>query len=166
MFRNIGGKIKTLARVLCWIGIIVSVIISVSLFSSASRIENDKAFAASYASVLSADSASALVLGTGVSGVRAAAFVMLIGGPLVSWLGCFVLYGFGELIDRTAAIDRKVSELQQAESVPAPAAEKEPEDGPVPEVTPMQALDVLLANGLISPEKYERKKEALSRLPE
>lgn len=34
MFENIGNKIKTLAKVLCWIGIIVSVVVAIVLFAS------------------------------------------------------------------------------------------------------------------------------------
>ena len=35
MFENIGGKIKTLAKVLCWVGIILSVLIAMILFIEA-----------------------------------------------------------------------------------------------------------------------------------
>ena len=38
MFDNIGGKIKTLAKVLCWIGIVGSVIAAIGFFTSGNGI--------------------------------------------------------------------------------------------------------------------------------
>lgn len=34
MFENIGGKIKNLAKILCWVGIIISVIFALAMFGS------------------------------------------------------------------------------------------------------------------------------------
>ena len=71
MFENIGGKIKILAKVICWIGIIASVISAIALWTADS----------SYSPTIA--------LGFGV----------LIGGCLASWIGSFFAYGFGELVD-------------------------------------------------------------------
>ena len=38
MFDNIGDKIKTLAKVLCWIGIVISVIAAIGFFISGNGI--------------------------------------------------------------------------------------------------------------------------------
>ena len=71
MFGNIGGKIKTLAKVLTWIGIISSVITGISMLATGDE---------------------ALVL----IGILIAAF-----GSIVSWVSSFLLYGFGQLIENT-----------------------------------------------------------------
>lgn len=71
MFNNIGGKIKTLTRVVCWIGIAASVIGGVVCMF------DDEA-----------------LLGLAV----------IVGGALASWVGSFVLYGFGELVENVTVI--------------------------------------------------------------
>lgn len=84
MFSNIGRKIKALAKVVCWIGIIGSIIGGISFFVAAGEAYSDG--------------------GTYV----AAGFVVIIVGALLSWLGSFFTYGFGELIDRVQSIDEKI----------------------------------------------------------
>lgn len=83
MFENIGGKIKTLAKVLCWVGIIVSIILAIIMFISAGD--------ASY-------SEEGLYRGLG--------FGFLLVAPLLSWISSFLLYGFGELIETNCEIAR------------------------------------------------------------
>ena len=73
MFDNIGGKIKTLAAVLCYIGIIASLMIAIVLWTQNSYHN------------------ATVALGFGV----------LIGGCIGSWVGSFFMYGFGELIEET-----------------------------------------------------------------
>ena len=88
MFNNIGGKIKTLAKVLCIIGIVLSIIwglIAMSLNAIALSHGNDNEFV--------------IVLAAFFIGI----FVAAIGG-LLSWIGSFCLYGFGELIDKATEI--------------------------------------------------------------
>ena len=68
MFKNIGGKIKDLAEILCWIGVILSVIIALPSLK--------------------------LNILRGI--------ITIVIGFLVSWLGTFLLYGFGELIEKTS----------------------------------------------------------------
>ena len=70
MFDNIGGKIKVLAKCICWLGIIGSIICAIALFSTNSYYN------------------PTIGLGIGV----------LIGGCLGSWVGSFFTYGFGELV--------------------------------------------------------------------
>lgn len=81
MFDNIGGKTKTLAKVLCWIGIIASLVFAIVLWSQNSYRN------------------PTVALGFGV----------LIGGALSSWIGSFFVYGFGELIDETT-MNRRLNE--------------------------------------------------------
>ena len=88
MFNNIGGKIKTLAKVLCIIGIVLSIIwglITMSTSAIALSRGNDSEFV--------------IVLAAFLSGIFVAAI-----GSLLSWIGSFCLYGFGELIDKATEI--------------------------------------------------------------
>lgn len=70
MFCNIGGKIKSLAKTVCILGIAISAILGLAL----------------------------------VNKVGFAGIVVIVIGSLISWVGSFCLYGFGELIDTTTEI--------------------------------------------------------------
>lgn len=75
MFKNIGGKIKGLAQVICTVGIAISVVAGVSM------------------------------IGPGYNGAMVGmGFAVMIVGSLVSWIGSFFAYGFGELIENTTVI--------------------------------------------------------------
>lgn len=88
MFNNIGGKIKALAKMLCWIGIAASIIGAIALWSLHNQYN--------YMTHTYNDT-----LGTG--------FVVLLVGCIGSWIGSFFMYGFGELIDETTA-NRRLNE--------------------------------------------------------
>ena len=83
MFDNIGGKIKGLARFVCWAGIIISAIYALILWTSPAGQGN---------------SGSAFLTGL---------MILAIGG-LASWVGSFFVYGFGELIERAVSIDEQM----------------------------------------------------------
>ena len=83
MFSNIGKKIKTLAAVICWLQIIGFVIVAIIQFVLASQMGG---------------SGATIYIITGV--------LTLIVGPLAAWIGSFLLYGYGELIDKTADVER------------------------------------------------------------
>lgn len=89
MFDNIGGKIKTLAKVLCWIGIAFSVITGIAvMFGSVSSVSyNGSRYA------------------TGGSSVVAGILIIVL-GCLFSWLGSFFAYGFGQLIENSDELVR------------------------------------------------------------
>lgn len=70
MFDNIGGKIKAVAKVVCWIGIIASIIIGFIMLVQ----DEDTAFAGVLIMVL---------------------------GSLGSWIGSFMTYGFGQLVENS-----------------------------------------------------------------
>lgn len=89
MFDNIGGKIKMLAKVFCWVGIGLSVLVGLLMM---------------IAGAASGGSSTEAAVGL-VSGVFGGLMVIVI-GSLSSWIGSFVLYGFGELIERTTEIAR------------------------------------------------------------
>lgn len=79
MFNNIGSKIQTFAKVMCWIGIIVSVVAGLVM-------------------IVSSFSSYAPAAGI-VAGLLTAVL-----GSLFSWVGSFMMVGFGELVENTAAI--------------------------------------------------------------
>lgn len=79
MFGNIGGKIKGLATAISVIGIGVSVICGIIMIIAGGA--------------------------TGDSGVTIGmGFAVMIIGSLLSWVGSFFAYGFGELIENTTVI--------------------------------------------------------------
>ena len=93
MFSNIGRKIRVLAKVFCWLGIIGSVIIGVLMISGSS-----------YFTAISGnlgDDAAAFAAGSlGAFG----GIVFIIVGSLLSWISSFALYGFGELVDNSSKL--------------------------------------------------------------
>ena len=74
MFDNIGGKIKGVAKIITWMGIITSVI------------------------------SFLIILSTGDDKLIGFGFIILIVGCIVSWLSSLTLYGFGQLIENSAII--------------------------------------------------------------
>lgn len=90
MFDNIGGKIKGFAKIVAWLGIILSVIIGL------------------------------LSLATG-------GLLIMIIGCVSSWVGSFVLYGFGQLVENS---DKLVASLpnndKPAETVKSAVPVREP----------------------------------------
>lgn len=72
MFNNIGGKIKKLAGVMTWIGFVGAFIGGIALMDSVG------------------DDLEIIV----------PVLVWVVGG-LLSWVGSFLLYGFGQLIENT-----------------------------------------------------------------
>ena len=86
MFNNIGSKIMKLAKVICWLGIIASVISGIV--------------------TIVAGSGSRYTAGAGVlSGI-----LIIVVGSLFSWIGSFFTYGFGQLIENTDEIRKNTSE--------------------------------------------------------
>lgn len=84
MFENIGSKIKALAKVICWAGIIISLIVGIVMLASGGDV------------------------GSGVG------LVVIIVGGLGSWIGSFFTYGFGELIEKTTEIAENTKSLNSA----------------------------------------------------
>jgi len=97
MFNNVGAKIKSLAKVVCWVGIIASVIYGIILMMAASN---------SYSSV---EQTTALITG----------LLIMIIGSVASWILSVVLYGFGQLVEDNQQI-RSLLENEHKEK-PAPA---------------------------------------------
>ena len=119
MFDNIGSKIKTLAKVICWLGIIGFVIIGVALM-----VIDDGNFA---------------LLG----------FLLLFFGPLSAWIGSFMTYGFGQLIENSG----KLVARRNGRSTDTKTIETVHEK--------IQALNKWKQQGLITEEEYTQKMEML-----
>lgn len=116
MFQNIGKKIKTLAVVVCWIGIAGSVIGGIVMCA----IDND------------------LLTGLGIA--------LIFCGPLFSWVGSFVLYGYGDMITRIRRIERKLYGQENEEEEKSDSAGKDDR---------LAKLQSLKDQNLISEEEYE-----------
>ena len=93
MFSNIGEKIKKLAMIICWIGIIFSLILGVVVVVAPSSIRYHLNVNGN--TVASNSNIAAQV----ISGV-----LVFVIGSLASWISSFVVYGFGELISNSKKI--------------------------------------------------------------
>ncbi len=82
LFSNIGNKICGYAKVVCWIGIIGSVLAGCGILFSGCQYSGEIAFGAA-------------IFGLMVAGI----------GSLVSWVGSLVLYAFGDIARRVQAIE-------------------------------------------------------------
>lgn len=80
MFDNIGGKIKSLATIICVVGMVASLIAAIGLWEQHDQYNS---LTRTYSNTI-------------WDGI-----CVLLGGCIGSWTGCFCLYGFGELIDET-----------------------------------------------------------------
>ena len=89
MFDDIGKKIKTLATVSCVVCSISYVITAFIMFANG---DDD-------------------LIGLG--------FLCLLAGPLLSWVGSFFIYGFGELIDKACEIERNTRSKNTTSPTPA-----------------------------------------------
>ena len=89
MFNNIGGKIKGLAKFLCWAGIIICVILGFMFIAGSN---------AGYYYYYSRE--AMIVFGV----------LIMVGGSIISWLSSLFLYGFGELVENTSIIRRKMDD--------------------------------------------------------
>ena len=85
MFRNPGGKIKSYAKVLFWIGVVISIIIGV--------IEIGSSFVAAAYSYQGS-------FGTILLGILGGILTVAI-GTLISWLAVLALYAFGTLVENS-----------------------------------------------------------------
>lgn len=80
MFDNVGGTLKGLAKIICWLGIILFVIFG--LVQCADEYADDEDMTAG--------------------------FLTSTVGSVVSWLSSLGLYAFGELVERVSSIDEKL----------------------------------------------------------
>lgn len=97
LFDNIGGKIKKLATIICVIGLIASLIAAIGLW-----LQHDQY------NLLTQTRNNTIWDG----------ICVLFGGCVASWTGCFCLYGFGQLIEDTAAIHEALKSTSKLEMKP------------------------------------------------
>ena len=76
MFNNIGGKIKGFAQVVCWLGIIGSVITGFVFIGISGNSESG-------------------------GGIAILGILIAIVGSITSWIGSFLTYGFGQLVENS-----------------------------------------------------------------
>lgn len=77
VFQNIGSKIKTLAKIVLVGGVFISILLAVIQLATA-----DDAYFEDAAKELG--------------------FVLLIGGPIASYISSILIYGFGQLVENTS----------------------------------------------------------------
>ena len=82
MFNNIGGKIKGFAQIVCWLGIIGSIITGLVFIGIGSDTR---------------DGGGLVILG----------ILIAIVGSLTSWIGSFLTYGFGQLVENSDALTKQ-----------------------------------------------------------
>lgn len=97
MFRNIGKKLKTVAKVVCWIGIIASVVMGVILIIAGSNGSN------------TIDYYGNIAISTQGTNNVVAGIIVIVVGSLSSWVGSLLIYGFGQLIEDNSEM-RKIME--------------------------------------------------------
>ncbi len=85
MFNNIGSKIKALAKVVTWVGIIGSVIAGIGMMT-----------------------ASRTMIGAYGIDVRGGSVIggilVMVVGSVAAWVSSFILYGFGDLVENAKRI--------------------------------------------------------------
>lgn len=116
MFNNIGGKIKTVAKVLCWIGIVGSVIGGIAFMIAGGSVSQ-------YGYYRSGATGGSFLVG----------LLIALVGALASWIGSFLLYGFGELIDVSKAIENKLAHMPA--NIPQPQPESKQSASSTPTVS-------------------------------
>lgn len=120
MYRNIGGKIKGLASLFCWGGILVSMLCGVGL------------------------------LATGEGGFQVFGIIIMILGSLVSWIGSFAAYGFGQLIENSDILVEFATRISSEE-----------ENSKLANDDKIAVLNKWRADGLITEEEYNERLESL-----
>lgn len=71
-------------------------------------------------------------------------FLILVIGPLASWLSSLLLYGFGELIDKVIEIERNISGRERFETQPKTETER------------INEIKELRSQGLITEDEYQQ----------
>ena len=129
MFSNIGGKIKVLAQVQCWLGIIGSIIYGIVLISASTRMRYG---------------GETVALGVAV----------MIGGSFLSWICSFFGYGFGELIERVQRIDNKLN--GESVYIPKATSSRATDFTETDEPSRERIMLQMLEEGLITEDEYRK----------
>ncbi len=149
MFNNIGKKIKSLAKVICYLGIIASCISGIVVMVI----------------MMEADDEIGAIIGF-------VALVVIAGvGSLSAWIGSFFMYGFGELVDKTTDTAKNTEVIASKINAINTNIKLNSNDANVQklistlEETKLQQLREMYANGEITEEEYiKSKNELLSQI--
>ncbi|OLA93426.1 MAG: hypothetical protein BHW64_06815 [Candidatus Melainabacteria bacterium LEY3_CP_29_8] len=115
MYNNIGNKIKYLAKTAFIVGAIISVIIGILLITA------------------------------GLNGIITPVGVLILFvGPFISWLSSWLLYGFGELIDKISLIELNLNHVNSGVQTK------------YSDLTRKQELENLHSKGLITDDEYNQ----------
>lgn len=125
MFDNIGTKIKSLAKIVCWVGIIITVIAGIVMLASGDDISSP------------------------------IGLVLIVAGPIGSWISSFFVYGFGELIEKAS----EIAENTKPKGVPPISSQKVAEG--VENEDKKALLKKWREQGLITEEEYQQKMNRL-----
>lgn len=148
MFDNVGSKIKTVAKVVCWIGIIASVIVGFIML------------------VQDEDTALAGIL-------------TMIFGSLGSWVGSFITYGFGQLVENSDILVKQSNQVPSKSNLSSSVSGSTQQTGkhqwrcngcgnmiseeicPICNKEKIENLNKWKEQGLITAEEYAQKLESL-----
>ncbi len=103
MFENVGGKIKVFASIICWFGIIASVIIGIIILLN-SEVDTSSLSVREqiqYSYSIEKTEKNNVIFG----------LIWIFGGSLISLVGSFFTYGFGELIETNYKILQKLTNV-------------------------------------------------------
>jgi hypothetical protein len=92
MFTNVGDKIKVLAKVICVLGIIVSVVMGIAIISGGSSF--------SYYT-----SSNQMIL---------PGLLVMVLGSVLSWANAILLFTFGEMAENIASLRRSVDQISSS----------------------------------------------------
>ncbi len=142
-FENVGEKIKRYAKISFWVSVVAEIISGIVLI--------------------------VLVADWGIWDTEALAIIIpsMIAAPFVLWLSHLVLYGFGELVDKTCDI---ASVLCGDERKRLPYLKAEPVKAGIKKVEMIKQIEIteemieqiteiekMRAQGVISEEEYQKK---------
>lgn len=94
------------------------------------------------------EAAICVIAGLVLASEDEAGILLLLLGPAVAWISSWLLYGFGELIEKTSVIAYNTSNANKTAPAPAPQVNAD--------VERIRKLQSLRAQGLISEEEYQR----------
>ncbi len=104
MFKDIGEKIKFAAKLLCWVGIIGSIIMGIAFGSLGSATKGTEA------------DISGLMSFIGVT--------ITIGGSILSWIGSWLLYSWGDIVNNVQEINYTLNKQAEQNLKTAPQSSK------------------------------------------
>lgn len=94
MFNDVGGSLKGIATIVCWLGIICSCIAGIMGIMSGVEIKNN---------YYSDGPGTILIVG---------GMAIIIVGSFLSWVGSLAVYGFGELVENSSIIRKQLQDIE------------------------------------------------------